>query len=75
MCDNNNHCHCRRKLLAVTGEVTAGLDRWRTAVATGGDGGGNGGEGAADLATRLKGEFEGLQKAVRELQASFAKAS
>ena len=69
--DNNNQCH-RKQLLAVTGEVTAGLELWRRKADTA-----QGGEGksTADVAARLMGEFEGVQKAVRELQASFAKVS
>lgn len=58
------------KLLAVTEEVTAGLELWRNAVtAEAGEG-----KSAAEVATRLMGEFEGVQQAVRELQASFAKS-
>lgn len=54
----------------MTEEVTAGLELWRKTAVTADDG-----KSTADVATRLMGEFEGVQKAVRELQASFAKVS
>lgn len=47
------------------------MELWRNAVtAEAGEG-----KSAAEVATRLMGEFEGVQQAVRELQASFAKVS
>lgn len=47
------------------------MELWRNAVTAEADEG----KSTADVATRLIGEFEGVQKAVKELQASFAKVS